>query len=64
METNIVTEVVCNDGASVQSGVAKVLLVSDAAIPLTEGMRGIVATLLERIRHMDIHVLVKVDPDS
>ena len=63
VETNIVAEVVCNHGTPVQSGVAKVLLVRDAHVPFTEGMSRLVAVSLERIRHMDVYVLVKVDPD-
>jgi hypothetical protein len=64
MKTGIVSEVVRDDGAAVGSRVAKMLLVSDSAIALAEGMNHIIAASLERVCQMNIHVFIEVDPDT
>ena len=60
VEPGVVGKVVSNQGAPLSGGIKKVILVREPSVTFCESVGGIVATGLERFRHLEVYVLVQV----
>ncbi len=64
VEASKVSEVMRDNGTALARGIAQVLLVSKSRISFEKRVSSIIAALFERVRQMDVDILIQIDPDA